>query len=924
MNPKTRRALVQLSIPTDLIDKIGQLGHTIANLRSFSAAQLEQHYAQDEAELIAGKIKREPIEDSVIEAVLAASGEACIYCADGNCTRPYEVHHIVPYASSQDNSEDNLALVCPSHHVWIHKTDESTERQKARRREWHATVQLGRAYAEKGLSFPYGHFEPIDYASDNRPFVAVELLTGAPLGPVAARLLSAQPLADEARRRLTKHNFLLIVGRSGSGKTTLAAGIAGGFANEGAFVFRYRRPYDGDSRQILKEVLTFLGLTVAPCVLILDDINTWASGAELEQIAAASSEKARILATCTGGRLVDDPVAELHVVGRIGLHWEDLRDASVAVMLAQEDQVVPILRGLREAEHHPIGFGASDRSLSSMIRAYAQTAQSAWEFLFLLRGAWVAIRDDLGALIANDRADVPVLCAAIEQIAGFERPVSVAEVVRLTAELLEADGALITERWVADVFEHQVQRRRIVRVRDAYTTVHREWARALICCALADSRAQSTARKLLAREFDIATKSPRRLVILWSWLQNDAQGQAFVRDWLNEQDPAGWCQFFGTAVANGLADASMVARQLHMAFHWPQWARVVGDAFEANEVAIAAVVHGTGHEDWNDLQDLVQALNHSRPELVARVVKSWPPESAAGALSRAHPDQFKAAWSVLSDFRKHNPAWCDDVGRAFDWNALAANFARVRTGDLMAFFEVDQMLQHLRVPLLRSRTRQLTRAMTATMTGASLTDIHYWVPLGLLWLELYSEDVRAIVGALNPEELAAEISVAIPRHWGRLAMLSDLADRHGSDFPRRLIDSLGEKFVENVNRFGAASAYEFRCLLWQLTYGSVEQTRKLAQELLPLAVKVCESAVHEADAILRAYATLDPGCGQSLCVRLGRTFSGGIKGTKRDGLLRRGTHDHLVADLEASGQDYDVTKVMLGDGAERAGSDDSE
>src|ERR1043165_4278817 len=136
MNPRTRRALVALSIPSDVIAKIAQHGHTLDNLRSFSGVQLRTFYEPAEAELLEQKLKRQPIPDDVVEIILSASGSVCAYCADGNSTRPNEIHHIDPYAATQDNSEDNLLLVCPTHHTWIHRHGVRPEDQKRQRREW--------------------------------------------------------------------------------------------------------------------------------------------------------------------------------------------------------------------------------------------------------------------------------------------------------------------------------------------------------------------------------------------------------------------------------------------------------------------------------------------------------------------------------------------------------------------------------------------------------------------------------------------------------------------------------------------------------------------------------------------------------------------------------------------------------------------
>jgi hypothetical protein len=116
VHSKTRNALLALGFPTDLIEKINRNGHALGILKQFSYTGLRKYYNDEESKLINERIKRQPISDEVIEQLLKDSKEVCCYCADGVSTRPYQIHHIEPYHITQDNSEHNLVLVCPTHH----------------------------------------------------------------------------------------------------------------------------------------------------------------------------------------------------------------------------------------------------------------------------------------------------------------------------------------------------------------------------------------------------------------------------------------------------------------------------------------------------------------------------------------------------------------------------------------------------------------------------------------------------------------------------------------------------------------------------------------------------------------------------------------------------------------------------------------
>jgi 5-methylcytosine-specific restriction endonuclease McrA len=120
MHGRTFNSLIGYSLDTDLVDKIGRNKYTVALLRSAGKDKLLESFTAQEVETIKAKINRAPIEDDVLKAILAKSLGCCCYCNDGNSAQPYQIHHINPYSDSQDNSENNLMLVCPTHHVRIH------------------------------------------------------------------------------------------------------------------------------------------------------------------------------------------------------------------------------------------------------------------------------------------------------------------------------------------------------------------------------------------------------------------------------------------------------------------------------------------------------------------------------------------------------------------------------------------------------------------------------------------------------------------------------------------------------------------------------------------------------------------------------------------------------------------------------------
>ncbi|HWQ93483.1 MAG TPA: HNH endonuclease signature motif containing protein, partial [Clostridia bacterium] len=130
MHVKTRNALLGYGLASDLIEKIGDRGHTLTELRALSRQKLLGQYTSEEVDQIKARIERLPIAEEVIDLVMAKAGGSCCYCEDGNNSRPFQIHHINPFSETQDNSEDNLLLVCPTHHATIHANKIRSPEQK--------------------------------------------------------------------------------------------------------------------------------------------------------------------------------------------------------------------------------------------------------------------------------------------------------------------------------------------------------------------------------------------------------------------------------------------------------------------------------------------------------------------------------------------------------------------------------------------------------------------------------------------------------------------------------------------------------------------------------------------------------------------------------------------------------------------------
>src|SRR5262249_15596631 len=266
--------------------------------------------------------------------------------------------------------------------------------------------------------FPFGSFVNVDYVGQPS---AVELIREIRITPPTAVSVSDHPVAEEVRERLLGERFALLLGRSGDGKTTLALGVAGQLARDGWQVFRYRPP-TANSRLALQEILAFVAIAVKDSVLVLDDVNTWLTSHDLEEVAAAVSGKAAVIATWTRERGADDIRVETHLPKWISAEWSKVSASVMAFFAAHEAEVVSALRAMEDPPAvRRIGLDISSESLAIRMRRYESQAKTVAEFLFLVRGGAHVVRKELADLIERDRADLPVLYAAVEQIADFER-----------------------------------------------------------------------------------------------------------------------------------------------------------------------------------------------------------------------------------------------------------------------------------------------------------------------------------------------------------------------------------------------------------------------------------------------------------------------------------------------------------------------
>jgi hypothetical protein len=910
LHTRTYKTALGLGFDTYLIRKIDLNDHTVETLRSLSSKALAAHYDESEVQLIRERIRRTAIPIQTVDAVLEASDGVCCFCRDGISNRPFQIHHAVEYSKTQDHSLDNLILLCPNHHQTIPKKL-SSEEQKRVRNEWWAIVSLVRAYRLKGISFPFGSFTALDYTSQPDP---VTLIEGFRPSNATAFDTARNPFADRVCQRLRKSAFLAIAGQSGSGKSTFARGIAGHFFSLGYQAFLFQPP----KVNAVGEVLTFLSTADRDCVLLLDDVNLYLTESDIATVQATCRLEALVICTWTR-EAVEAASLERHLPDWLLIDWEQLRPG-VHEYLLRHEIVLASAIGKRQGKDaiRRVGLGHMDERLKTYLNRFESKARSVSEFLFLLRGGEEIVARELDVLIDAGRSDIPVLYAALEQIAGFERMVTAEEVVNKGNSLVEiSQTAPMTGVWVTEVFRSQTARGRMQEARGQFTTIHRDWAARLLDRALASERISGDANRLLSPVFNFSESDPERLMRLWSWFWYLPTAGKWERKILAEKDADDWTILVGRAAAHSLSILCFLADRMHLLFQHPGWATIVASAFESHEAEIRSLLRTATSKDWPSLKSLAWAIGYANPSLASRGWSGLDPLATGALIESTHPDYYESLSCFLASAKEHCPAWITNVGRALDVDLMLKRLQDVSQGDAESVFTTMEILRRLAVPIRRSTIRRIAEAFGKALRQCPLGSIHvgfppFWDPT---WL-VFNDDLAKSLAGIDDTVLARELSVASPREWRIYSDFTMFAVPAVANVERKTIDQVDPVVLaQTVARTAEGHEYELRCLLWSLSRGTERVRGEMARLLYDTVLQACHRSEQERFQLLNAFYAVDTAHGKRLQEELASCGTPRISDDERkEAKLDKRDREQVwkdvtrlkkqYADAEQSGEDY--------------------
>ncbi|WP_159474765.1 ATP-binding protein [Chryseobacterium sp. 18068] len=856
MTEKTKNNLLALGFDTDLIKKIAEKSLTISNLKTFKhTALLKQGFTEDETTLILRKLERKPIQKDVQKSILFKSGEICCFCADGNSSLPYHIHHIEEHHISQNNSEENLLLVCPNHHDDIHKKKIPLEIQKATKRSWENIWLIAQNYKAEGINFPFRIIETIDYS--NNGSITEIFLFDSPTGSVCVELAKGK-LAEECLKILNKENNLILAGSSGSGKTTLAKGLAGCFQN--VIVYKYIASSKESSAKNAQEVMTFLSFNRQEIILIIDDANKNFETEHLRKILRCATPQKKILVVNTRNTFVDETNLETHFGNSVQhVSWNVLNDSVTTSIIKNEKIIVDFLNknNINDFSGLNVGLGRLDYPLESLVANYMKSTKSVWEFMYMLGTGSKRITSIYNELYSKDRFDIVFLYISIKQISKVEDGVNANEISSLfkrnqvLSRLTEPD-----KEWIEEQLEDLSKQRRLVKACGKYKTVHREFAKNFVINSFKEN--ENECSELLDEVFNELENS-KEIIILWSWLR-DSEVCKYVNNWINSLNDKKWETLIRNSANHGLGIVSLLSKTFH--HHFLRYnSSHVKNAFLSNVDSVAHLINKGGEGTMYYFNEIMVTLKYHCNEMIIPLMDRIPTDHFAAMTKKADCEEFFYISNLFNTISFEHFEWVENFRRNFSFTDLESILRRNKKGKIGSTLTIIGVYRTYISDIKRSEFRTCVEIISKQLSGCDLHEISCSPELILNMLELQAlpNEIDLIMESLDFKRMAKSFEKSVPRNWGNLSTLCRISQYSNSKFARDFIDSLSiDDTIFNISKYCNHNLHEFKIILHQLAFGSDNTRKKFAEKLKTVVDNIVEKQQSlNTQGIMEAYYNLD-------------------------------------------------------------------
>ncbi len=904
MNKRSKDALIRHGFGVELIEKLAHASLTLSGVSGMNnAALLNIGFTAAEVNEIIEKSTRRPIDRVVIESIVAKSGGCCVFCADGNNTQPFEVHHIEEYNVSQNNDEDNLLLICPTHHTTVHKNNITSEFQKSVKRRWEQIWQIAAFYQQKGIPFPFSSFSYLDYSYKGNILEIFYLR--APTPSVSLYLLQ-EGLRQEFQQILNNENRILLAGKSGSGKSTLARGIAGIDTTHAAFMYIGSH----DTKNTLSEIAMFLSVAVKPVTVIVDNANTLLSTDQIEYLLGLASPRKRLIVVHTRSDNGEDKRLENHFLDAVyPVEWPTIKTGILKKLQTHEGEIIDYLneRGLNDSG---IGSGRLQQSLTTIINQYASNVDTVWQFIYLLTSG-IHRMDKLQVELYNDeRMDLLVLFISIKQIAQFEAATSIIELMSLyTTHPSLSTIAAPEQQWLKQQMKKLLQQHIIKLQRGNYITVHRQFAIKFIEHCYLKTRADT---EVFLNDIFSNPKRIKEIVRLWSWL-NHTTARIYVQQWYRSLDLRCWQMLVDEAFTHDLMTVSAISELMH---------RISVNGYVPLQVCfgkkaqdIATRVNAERNNTLYYLHQLFLNLHHDCPDVVQESLDLIPKDSIAQMVKTIEPEHFEYLTWLFNTIVQKNRRWADEFSRLCDANDFIALIDKVKKGDVSSLMNILEFERGYIHNIKRSQFRHYTAAFARLLKNCHLQEIN--MDASSLYrgyfmeFYLYPGEIAEVVNSLDQTTLSVDFVECSPRHWGNLLTISILAQHINTDVIRNIVDGIDtDKLKENILRYTDPYYYELRLLIHQLAYGSEGKKKDFAHMLRPIIEKILKvRPAKDIEDVLHAFFKLDEEWASKTLLQQGLA----VPEIKKPSTSHSPLNDvkERFAEMDAKGVDYDMEKTRF-------------
>lgn len=113
---------IAVGLDSKLAKKIVSKGYTLSKLKSAPKKDLSKDFEAWEVSSIIEATKRQPISLDIINRLVKEFDWKCCICWDISKEDPVIIHHIIEHSKTQDNSYENLILLCLNHHAIAHSS----------------------------------------------------------------------------------------------------------------------------------------------------------------------------------------------------------------------------------------------------------------------------------------------------------------------------------------------------------------------------------------------------------------------------------------------------------------------------------------------------------------------------------------------------------------------------------------------------------------------------------------------------------------------------------------------------------------------------------------------------------------------------------------------------------------------------------